>query len=397
LHVTILVLGDLGRSPRMLNHALMLAKTGWQVSLVGYKGAPVDPAIANHPGVRLFFLSASNPVPAKASKLIFLARSLWKITMLFVGTTHALLFRTPRPDVILVQNPPSIPTLLIARIAASLRGARFIIDWHNFGYSMLALRLGNSHAVVRLALIYEKLTGSWADAHFCVSRAMQEVLTHDLRIPGAVVLYDRPRDPVVAPRPGRTSPDPLLVSPTSWTADEPMDILIDALDLWDRHDRPCRLRIVISGRGALREPFERAIAKKSWRHAEVQTVFLDTAAYRGLLREADLGLSFHRSTSGIDLPMKIIDLLGAGTPVCAFDYGPCLQEQLHPGQNGLLFRTAEELAAHFEQLFGAYPGDDSSLRQLRNEVEAHPLESWSEVWLRVAAPVFTTPPDTRKS
>jgi beta-1,4-mannosyltransferase len=299
--------------------------------------------------------------------------------------------------VILVQNPPSIPTLLLARVAAWLRGARLIIDWHNFGFSMLALRLGTSHAIVRVARIYEKLIGSWADAHFCVSRAMRDVLTNDLGIPGAVVLYDRPRDPVVTPRATDPHTGPLLVSPTSWTADEPMDILIDALDLWDRLERPCRLRVVISGRGALREPFERAIAKKCWRHAEVQTVFLDPAAYRELLRDADLGLSFHRSTSGVDLPMKIIDLLGAGTPVCAFDYGPCLREQIQPGRNGLLFRTAEELSAHFEQLFGADPVDHSVLRTLREGVESHPLESWSEVWQRVAAPVFTAQAGTRKS
>jgi beta-1,4-mannosyltransferase len=381
----------------MLNHALMLAESGWQVSLVGYEGAPLDPAVRNHPAIRLLYVPASRPSAASASRLRFLVRSVWKVAALCAGTTSALLFRTPRPDVILVQNPPSIPTLLLARIAAWLRGSRFIIDWHNFGFSMLALRLGPSHAVFRLARAYEIRTSGWADAHFCVSQAMRDVLANELGISGAVVLYDRPRESVATPRAAHTRPAPLLVSPTSWTADEPMDILIDALDRWDRLERPSRLRVVISGRGTLREPFERAIAKKSWRHAEIQTLFLDPAAYRELLREADLGLSFHQSTSGVDLPMKIIDLLGAGTPVCAFDYGPCLREQIQPGRNGLLFRTAEELAAHFDQLFGTGATDHSLLRTLREEVESHPLESWGEVWRRVAAPVFTSPAGTRKS
>ena len=38
--VHILVLGDIGRSPRMQYHALSIAKHGGQVDLIGYKGSP---------------------------------------------------------------------------------------------------------------------------------------------------------------------------------------------------------------------------------------------------------------------------------------------------------------------------------------------------------------------
>ncbi len=38
--VQILVLGDIGRSPRMQYHALSIAKHGGQVDLIGYKGSP---------------------------------------------------------------------------------------------------------------------------------------------------------------------------------------------------------------------------------------------------------------------------------------------------------------------------------------------------------------------
>lgn len=51
----------------------------------------------------------------------------------------------------LAQNPPAIPTLAIVKLAALLRGSRVIIDWHNTGYSVLALRLGPTHPVVRFA------------------------------------------------------------------------------------------------------------------------------------------------------------------------------------------------------------------------------------------------------
>ena len=36
--VAILVLGDIGRSPRMQNHAVSLAKAGWNVDLIGFRG-----------------------------------------------------------------------------------------------------------------------------------------------------------------------------------------------------------------------------------------------------------------------------------------------------------------------------------------------------------------------
>lgn len=37
-HIQVLVVGDVGRSPRMQYHALSVAKHGRQVDIVGYKG-----------------------------------------------------------------------------------------------------------------------------------------------------------------------------------------------------------------------------------------------------------------------------------------------------------------------------------------------------------------------
>ena len=38
-----------------------------------------------------------------------------------------------------------------------MRGCKVIIDWHNLGYSILALRLGEGHIFVKIAKWYAKL------------------------------------------------------------------------------------------------------------------------------------------------------------------------------------------------------------------------------------------------
>jgi len=52
IHVTVVVLGDLGRSPRMRYHALALADSGVEVDLIGYAGSALPRALGGHPRIR---------------------------------------------------------------------------------------------------------------------------------------------------------------------------------------------------------------------------------------------------------------------------------------------------------------------------------------------------------
>lgn len=63
--VVVLVLGDVGRSPRMQYHALSLAEhdEGTEVALVGYRGERCIPAVEAHPRIAVHYV---DPLAGKA-------------------------------------------------------------------------------------------------------------------------------------------------------------------------------------------------------------------------------------------------------------------------------------------------------------------------------------------
>jgi beta-1,4-mannosyltransferase len=73
------------------------------------------------------------------------------------------------------QVPPAIPILLVAHIVSWLRWSRLVIDWHNYGHTILAVTK-KKHFSVTLYRWFEKIFGRGAHAYFCVSKAMREDL-----------------------------------------------------------------------------------------------------------------------------------------------------------------------------------------------------------------------------
>jgi beta-1,4-mannosyltransferase len=124
------------------------------------------------------------------------------------------------------------------------------------------------------------------------------------------------------------------------------------------------------------------------RRVRLRTLWLEPDDYPVFLGCADLGLSLHRSASGVDLPMKVADLLGSGVPVCALDYAPCVAEQVRHGENGVLFSDAASLAAQLFELLEGFPDRVPRLRQLRANVEAAHTPRWDEEWDENAYPVL---------
>ncbi|KAH7921252.1 glycosyltransferase family 33 protein [Leucogyrophana mollusca] len=189
--VAILVLGDVGRSPRMMYHAESFAKIEFDTYLIGYRGSKPIPSLASLPHVNFCYLP--DP-PSFVANIPFILAAPIKIAYQIITILHTLLLEVPHPpEFILVQNPPSIPTLALVWLVGLLRGSKVIIDWHNLGYSILALKLGKLHPFVRIAKLFEITFGSSAYAHLFVTQAMRDHLVDQWGLVGhKAVLHDRP-------------------------------------------------------------------------------------------------------------------------------------------------------------------------------------------------------------
>ena len=398
----------------MQYHARALAASGVDVEFIGYDGAPLPKALLDDPRVTVRHIrEARLRSRVGRSALLYTPAAVVDNIRLGIRLLVALL-RAPAFDLLLVQNPPALPTLIVVWLVSRLRGARLVVDWHNLGYTMLALRLGRRHMAVRLVRWMEKIAGRGAHANLCVSRGFAKFLGDRFRLSNVSVLYDRPASAFASlertereqirqalfTRLGIRGSGPVgfIVSPTGWTADEDFDVVIDAvLQIEDRirgweAGGPLRrfpdLVVLVTGDGARRSEFERRFAGLPARRVQLRTRWLDPEDYPRIVGSADLGLCLHRSSSGVDIPMKVVDLFGAGVPVCALDYGACLAERVRHGDNGLLFSTARQLADVIFDLFETFPDSASTLDRLRAGARRAARPTWEEGWAREAKPVL---------
>ncbi|KAI9637249.1 glycosyl transferases group 1-domain-containing protein [Dioszegia hungarica] len=408
----VLVLGDFGRSPRMMYHAKSLVGHGWETVVVAYGETDPIPALLESPHLHLQYLS---PLPFPLNLLPWPLRAPLRLLLQCFGMLYTVLWSVPfHTEFMLVQNPPSIPTLMLAQILCSLTGSKLVIDWHNEGWSILGMRVGRGSPLVKVAKWMEGFFGQVAHAHLFVTNALLTHLKKEFDLFGQpAVLYDRPPSnfrrtdamqqhelfsrivPTISPplpstlaapdahstifttvsnslsslRPGRPA---LLVSSTSWTADEDFSLLLTALDAYEAASTTSTAKLphllcLITGKGPLRAEFETLVkareASGRWTNVTARCLFVDARDYPSLLGCADLGVSLHTSSSGRDLPMKIVDMFGCGVPVLAKRFA-CLGELVKEGKNGRTFDTGQELGQEITNLLSDFP-NNASLQTLQ--------------------------------
>ncbi|KAI1121474.1 glycosyltransferase family 33 protein [Nemania abortiva] len=423
--VQILVLGDIGRSPRMQYHALSIAKHGGTVHLIGYHESSPHPDLLSSPNVTIHPLAAPPRILRSPSIPFVIAgplKVLWQ-----VGTLLQVLgYTAPACTWLLVQNPPSIPTLAIALAVSIMRNTRLMIDWHNYGWTILSGTKGPAHPFVAISKAYEcALAQAAPTANITVTHAMAA----ELRGPPwnvtspVVTLHDRPASifqPLSSPservafltRLPETKPfaasilsgaTRLIVSSTSWTPDEDFSLLLDALvsyantntgtdaKTFNSTPRPAILAI-ITGKGPQKAHYSSLIETLSRSgqlgNITIATAWLSLPDYASLLRSADLGVCLHKSSSGVDLPMKVVDMFGSGLPVAAYSNYASFGELVREGVNGCGFETADELAGVLARLFAGKGEDEDELATLRKGARDESALRWDEEWDRVLGRVF---------
>jgi beta-1,4-mannosyltransferase len=412
MRAVVVSLSDLGRSPRMQYHAHALAASGVDVDLVGFEGTALPRRITDDPRITVHRLAPSLLRLVRGSGLGYEPFAIVDAMRLSLRLWRTLR-KLDRPNLVLVQNPPAFPTLAVTWFALRRRGVRFVIDWHNLGYTLLQRRIGRWHPAVRLARWYERRDALRVEGNLCVSRGLAAFLESRFGVKQARVLYDRPAA-VFVPMDGgererfrqaffgrlgvRTGTSGFIICPSSWTEDEDFDVVIDAVVRLEERIRgweaaqPSRrfphLIILVTGDGARRVEFERRFAGLPSRRIQLRARWLEPEEYPRVVGSADLGLCLHRSSSGLDIPIKIADLFGAGVPVCALDYGACLAERVRHGDNGLLFSTARQLADVIFDLFEGYPADQSLLDRLRSGARKSARPTWEEGWVREAKQIL---------
>ncbi|MDF3055840.1 MAG: glycosyltransferase family 33 protein [Rariglobus sp.] len=359
----------------MLNHARALLGRGWRVSLAGYAENPLPPDLAGNPLAEVWDLSAGG-----AGR----PRAWWRLA------------RRLRNDgswrLAIVQNPPGFPALWA--LPWRLRGREVVLDWHNVGASLYALSRPRATLRTKLYALCERMAARRATVTWAVSHALARRVA-----PSAVVVIDAPSSVFLASAkvpqdrlewwrrvlPGQLPPPAKaawIVAPSSWGTDEDNDAILRVARHWAARAaewgeaRP--VVVIATGRGPGREAFASQAAALPEGPVSVRNVWLPPGEYPALLAAADAGLCLHRSSSGLDLPMKLADMRGAGLSALVLDYGPVLAETFVDGKNGRLFTDDAGLADCIREIVTRSPGD------------AVLGETWEHRWNRILGPWCAT-------
>lgn len=179
----------------------------------------------------------------------------------------------------------------------------------------------------------------------------------------------------------------LLVSSTSWTPDEDFSLLLEALCLYAKSEKTLPpILAIITGKGPQKQMYLDRIATLTKEgklpNVIILSAWLSTEEYATLLACSDLGVCLHMSSSGVDLPMKVVDMFGAGLPVVGYEDYESWGELVKEGVNGRGFVNSQDLVRVLRTLFEDAQGRE--LATLRKGAVEEGRRRWDEEWDVVA-------------
>uniref|UniRef100_A0A8C8DNM1 Chitobiosyldiphosphodolichol beta-mannosyltransferase n=1 Tax=Oryzias sinensis TaxID=183150 RepID=A0A8C8DNM1_9TELE len=287
-----------------------------------------------------------------------------------------------------------------------------------------------AHVLIVPSSRYEHFFGPLATHHLCVTNAMKDDLQRNWGIK-ARTLYDRPasifretplqlqhqlfvrlarthpqfqgseedeessaftvREPTGGAVSLRTKRPALLLSSTSWTGPPCSSVLSVSTEYEGFIGGGAPLPdvvCVITGKGPQKEHYRKLMGALRLQHVKICTPWLEAEDYPLLLGSADLGVCLHKSSSGLDLPMKVVDMFGCCLPVCAIRFR-CLEELVKHEENGLIFTDSAELAEQLKSLLSEFPRPDGRLAAFRRNLQTTRGQRWDENWDQNVLPLIT--------
>ena len=94
-------------------------------------------------------ISGLGKIRAKSFYLYALIRIILQILQII----YLLGFKYRNLDFVLIQNPPSIPNLFGIWLTSFIGFYQIYIDFHNYGYTILQMRVKN-RKIIKLATLY---------------------------------------------------------------------------------------------------------------------------------------------------------------------------------------------------------------------------------------------------
>lgn len=411
--IVIVVFGDLGHSPRMAFHARSFQKLGYQVNLCGYLESDLPKFLIN-PDISIYDI----PVIKNKRNLPYLLFAIFKVLSQIVDLT--LLLKNILDDntrFVLVQNPPSLPVLFIIGILKKFwaPNVQLIIDWHNLNWSILNLKYHNeNNMIVRIMKFYEKFcSNKFADYNLTVTAALKNYLIEEFGLPSDKIMavYDRPGD-IFKPLESQETlhkivetnkqlftdynydqlTDRILVTSTSFTPDEDFPVLVNALQHLDKklqsENPKFNIFMIVTGKGPLQPEFLSMVKSHTWKNIIIKNVWLPIEQYPNILKIADLGISLHYSSSGLDLPMKIVDLFGSGVPVISMNY-PVINELVKDGTNGIILKNNDDSFEMSEDIFNVLFRNKELYIKLKQGALIESQRHWNDEWNEKLSKMFS--------
>ena len=162
MRAVVIALADLGRSARIQYHARALSACGVDVDLVGLEGTGLSKSIEDDPRITVHRFATSTTRYRQTNNTTYAIAAVFD-TVRIGARLWRVARRLERPSLVLTQNPLAFPTIAVARFALRGAGVRFVIDWHNLDYTLLALRAGPRHPATRFVRWLERRNARRAD------------------------------------------------------------------------------------------------------------------------------------------------------------------------------------------------------------------------------------------